>query len=84
MVKKRMSKKVRERIIKHYKILDLKKDIKKLNVEIETFSRIVRKAKKFKDKKNIKVFSKAIKENEKQVKKLKGYIKLIRENTNGN
>lgn len=78
-----MNKKTRERIIKHYKILDLKKDIKKLNVEIETFSRILRKSKKFKDKKNVKVFSKAIKKNENKVKELKGYIKLIRENKDG-
>jgi len=79
-----MNKKTKERIIKYYKIPDLKRDIKRLNKEIETFSRIVRKFKKFKDKKNVKVFSKAIKKNETQVKKLKGYIKLIRESKDGN
>jgi len=75
-----MNKKTRERIIKHYKIPDLKRDIKKLNSEVEVFSRLLRKAKKFKDKKNVKVFTKEIKSHKVQIKKLKGYIKLIREN----
>lgn len=72
----------KEQILR-YDIASLKTDIARLRNDIKVFSGIIRKAKVYNDEANIKVFSDAIVKAEGEIAELKGYIKLIEENGNG-
>jgi len=77
-----MNEKQKQRIFRHYDVIELRKNVRKLWLDIEKFSVILRKAEKLNDEKNIKVFSEAINNTEKEIVELEGYIKLIEENGN--
>jgi len=78
-----MNDKDKERIIRHYDVEELRKDIKRHEANIKNFLGFLNRAERLKDDDNIKIFSEAIRSSRAQILDLKGYIKLIEENRNG-
>jgi len=75
--------KQKQRILRHYNIDSLRKDITRLQHDIKVFSSILKEAKEKNSEENIKVYSEAIEKAKENIVELESYIKLIEENGNG-
>lgn len=75
--------KQKQRILRHYNVDSLRKDITRLQHNIKVFSGILKEAREKNSEENIKVYLEAIEKAKEEMVELESYIKFIEENGNG-